>query len=123
MPQSWPRLSVAALLAGAAARRTPARSSESNAERVSGCFRRIYDDGPPGSGAGGVWYTLTTDAGATTMLEVSPSLLAAAGGPTTLGGARVSVVLGPARASSDARVPTVRVREIRREPDASVTRC
>ena len=72
---------------------------------------------------GGVWYTLTTDAGATRLVEVGSSLLAAAGGPTTLDGARVSVLLAPVRATSDARVPTARVREIRRESDASGTRC
>ena len=64
---------------------------------------------------GGVWYTLTTDAGATSLLEVSPSLLAAAGGPTILDGARVSVVLDAARDSSAGRARTARVREIRRD--------
>ena len=82
-------------------------------ERLSGCFRRIYADGPPGSGAGGVAYTLTTDAGATRLLDVSPALLARAGGPTLLEGTRVSVVLEPARDPSGASERAGRVREIR----------
>ena len=97
--------------------------SDSDAERLSGCFRRIYGDGPPQSGAGRVWYTLTTDAGATTLLEVSPALLAGAGGPSLLDGARVSVVLEATRDSSAVRARTARVREIRRQPGDSAARC
>src|SRR5918997_986860 len=102
MRQSWLRISVGVLLAAGACM-TPARASESDAERLSGCFRRIYGDGPPSSGTGRVWYTLTTDAGATRLLDVSPALLGKAGGPSLLDGARVSVVLAPSRDSSDAR--------------------
>jgi hypothetical protein len=111
------------LLAGTAACSTPARVRESDGEQLSGCFRRIYGDGPPRSGAGGVWYTLTTDAGATTVLEVSPSLLAGAGGPSLLDGARVRVVLEPMRDSSNVRAQTARVRDIRRESHRSGAPC
>lgn len=72
---------------------------------------------------GGVWYTLTTDAGATRLLQVSPSLLAAAGGPTLLDGARVSVVLEAARDSSENRERTARVREIRRDSGDAAKPC
>jgi len=123
MPEPWLKISVAVLLAGAAACRTPPRASEPHTERLSGCFRRIYGDGPPTSGAGRVWYTLTTDRGATTQLEVSPALLAGAGGPSLLDGSRVSVLLAPTRDSSDARAPTMQVREIRREPATAGAPC
>ena len=90
---------------------------------MSGCFRRIYGDGPPGSGSGGQWYTLTTDVGATRLLEVSPSVLARAGGPSLLDGARVSVLLAPTRDSSAARARATTVREIRRESGDSSAPC
>ena len=123
MPSSWGSLSVAVLLAAAAACRTPARVGDAGMERLSGCFRRIYADGPPGSGVGGVSYTLTTDAGATTLLDVSSALLADAGGPTLLDGMRVRVVLEVARNSSGVRARTARVREIRREHRDSTVSC
>lgn len=92
-------------------------------ERLSGCFRRVYSDGPPGSGLGGVAYTLTTDAGATRLLDVSPSLLADAGGSAFLDGTRVRVVVEPPRDSSGVRARAARVREIRREQRDSNTPC
>ena len=98
---------------------------EPDAEQISGCFRRIYGDPPPPGGAGSVSYTLTTDAGATKLLEVSPALLDSAGGPSRLDGARVSVVLAPApaRDSLTARAQTARVRAIRRDPVTSGATC
>src|SRR3954471_19152764 len=106
-------MSAAALLATAAACRTPARVNESDTEQLSGCFRRIYGDGPPPSASGSVFYTLTTDAGATRLLEVSPAVLDSAGGPSLLDRTRVTVVL---RAPRDSRARTARVRDIRRAP-------
>lgn len=105
------------LLAAAAActPRTPV--ADAQPERVVGCFRRMYADGPPRSGAGGAWYTLTTDAGATTILDVSPALLDSAGGPSRLDGSRVGVVLAPA-SDSTAAMRAARVHAIRREPGA-----
>src|SRR5687767_15407540 len=123
MPRSWTRFSVAALVVGAEACMTPAPIGESSSERLAGCFRRIYADGPPGSGAGGVMYTLTTDAGTTRLLEVSPALLAGAGGPSVLDGTRVSVMVAPARDSTSARARTARVSAIRREPASSGASC
>ena len=70
-----------------------------------------------------MWYTLTTDAGARMLLEVSPSQIASAGGPSLLDGARVSVVLAPARDSANARVQTARVRDLRREAVTSGPSC
>jgi hypothetical protein len=110
-------VSTAVLIAVAASCRTAAPVAEQQPERVVGCFRRLYADGPPPSGAGRVWYTLTTDAGATTMLDVSPAQLDSAGGPSRLDGSRVSVVLAPAADSSAGR-RAARVRAIRREPGA-----
>ena len=92
-------------------------------ERLSGCFRRIYADGPPGSGLGGVAYTLTTDAGVTRLLDVSPALLAQAGGPTLLDGTRVRVIVEPPRDSSGVRARAARVRELRPEHRDSNTPC
>jgi hypothetical protein len=57
------------------------------------------------------------------LLEVSPSLIASAGGPSLLDGARVSVVLAPSRDSSSAQVRKERVLEIRREPSTSGRPC
>ncbi len=123
MLRSWTRFSVAALVVGAEACMTPAPVGESSTERLSGCFRRIYADGPPGSGAGGVLYTLTTDAGTTRLLEVSPELLAGAGGPSVLDGTRVTVLVAPVRDSSRAPARTARVSDIRREPATSGASC
>jgi hypothetical protein len=119
MPRSWSRFNVVALLVIAVACSAPVRASQPDAVRLTGCFRRIYGDGPPGSGVGGVWYTLTTDAGATRVLELSPALLASAGGPSLLDGARVSVIVDPARDSSDSGATTARVREIRRDSSSA----
>src|SRR5215207_7959932 len=122
MQRVWLIIS-AAIVSAAAACRTPARTSETDAERLSGCFRRIYGDGPPLGGAGSVRYTLTTDAGATTLLEVSPAMLDSAGGPSRLDGARVSVVLAPARDSSTVRARTAQVRAIHRDPGSAGAPC
>ena len=118
MQKSYVTINAAALLAAAASCRTPPPVAERPAERLVGCFRRQYADGPPGSGAGGAWYTLTTDAGATTILDVSPALLDSAGGASRLDRSRVSVVLAPAADSSTAGTRAVRVRAIRRKPGA-----
>ena len=117
------RMSVAALLASAAACRTPARVHESDAEQLTGCFRRIYGDGAPPGVTGSVFYTLTTDAGATRLLEVSPAVLDGAGGASLLDRTRVSVVLAPMRDSASARVRSARVREIRRERGTAGAPC
>jgi hypothetical protein len=116
-------MSVAALLAGAAACRAPARVNESNAEQLTGCFRRIYADGAPPTVTGSVFYTLTTDAGATRLLEVSPALLDGAGGASLLDRQRVSVVLAPTQDSANARARGAQVREIRRSPGSSGAPC
>ena len=118
MQQLHVAMTAVVLLAAAASCRTPAPVSEAQRERLVGCFRRQYADGPPRSGAGGAWYTLTTDAGTTTILDVSPALLDSAGGPTRLDGARVSVLLAPVADSSAAGRRTARVRAIRRESGA-----
>ena len=107
------------MLAAAASCRTPAPLAETPPDRLAGCFRRLYADGPPRSGAGGAWYTLTTDAGATTILDVSPALLDSAGGPSRLDGSRVSVVLAPAADSATAGRRAAQVRAIRAEAGAS----
>jgi hypothetical protein len=117
------RISAAAVVVSAVACRTSARVSESDAERLSGCFRRIYGDPPPSANSGSVFFALTTDAGETQLLEVSPALLASAGGPTLLDRARVSVVIAPPRDSSGAKNRAVRVREIKRESAASAPAC
>jgi hypothetical protein len=108
------KISAAAVVVSAVACRTPPRVGESDSERLSGCFRRIYGDPPPSATSGSVFFTLTTDAGETQLLEVSQALLASAGGPTRLDRARVSVVLAPARDSSEVRTRTSRVRQIQR---------
>ena len=119
MQKSYVTLNTAALLAAAVSCRAPAPIAEPQLDRIVGCFRRLYADGPPHSGAGGSWYTLTTDAGATTILDVSPALLDSAGGPSRLDGSRVSVVLSPAGDSSATGKRAARVRAIRREAGAS----
>ena len=58
------------------------------------------------------------DAGATTILDVSPAQLDSAGGPSRLDHSRVSVVLAPAGDASAAGTRRARVRAIRREPGA-----
>lgn len=83
----------------------------------------MYGDPPPTAVSGTVWYTLTTDAGATTLLELSPDLLASAGGATRLDRTRVSVIIAPARESTSARQRTAHVREIRRETGTSGASC
>jgi hypothetical protein len=108
-------ISAAAVLVSAAACKTPPRVGESDSERLSGCFRRIYGDPPPSATSGSVFFTLTTDAGETQFLEVSPALLASAGGPTLLDRARVSVIVAPTADSLRAQNRAVRVREIKRE--------
>ena len=118
MHTSYGTIRVVALVAAASSCRTAPPIADAQPERVVGCFRRQYADGPPRSGAGGSWYTLTTDAGATTILDVSPALLDSAGGPTRLDGSRVSVVLAPVADSSTAGRRAARVRAIRREPGA-----
>jgi hypothetical protein len=115
--------SAAALLASAAACRTPARVNETDGGQLSGCFRRIYGDGPPPSVSGSVFYTLTTDAGATRLLEVSPAVLDSAGGPSILDRTRVTVVLVAPRGSAEARPRMARVREIRRARGSSGVPC
>jgi hypothetical protein len=115
MQKSYVMTNAVALLAAAACR-TPTPIAGSPPERVVGCFRRQYADGPPRSGAGGAWYTLTTDAGATTILDVSPAQLDSAGGPSRLDGSRVSVILAAGGDTSAARTRGARVRAIRREP-------
>ena len=102
-------INAAALLAIAVSCRTPAPMAESKPDHVVGCFRRLYADGPPGSGAGAALYTLTTDAGSTTRLDVSPALLVSAGGVSRLDGARVSAILSRAKDSTDARARAARV--------------
>ena len=123
MQQSWFRMTAAAVVAMTAGCTPPARVVEQTPERASGCFHRIYADGPPGSGMGGVLYTLSTDAGATRMLEVTPEQLRRAGGASALDGARVSVVLVPSRDSTSSRARPSRVQEIRREPSTSGAPC
>jgi hypothetical protein len=119
MQKSYVTLNAGAALAAAMSCRTPAPVAESQPDRVIGCFRRLYADGPPGSGAGGLRYTLTTDAGVTTLLDVRLALLDSAGGATRLDGARVSVVLSPTENASAARTRGMPVRAIRREAGAS----
>ena len=58
MQQSYVTINAAALLAIAVSCRTPAPMAESKPDHVVGCFRRLYADGPPGSGAGAALYTL-----------------------------------------------------------------
>lgn len=123
MPRLWTRFSVAVLLVGAAACVTPAPVGESSSERLSGCFRRLYGDGPPGSGSGKVLYALTTDAGSIRMLDVSPEQLVRAGGPSLLDGTRVSVVLASSRDSSNTSARVSRVLDIRREAPTSGSPC
>jgi hypothetical protein len=123
MQSLYLRISAAVVVANAVACSTPPQPRESSPERISGCFRRLYGDPPPTATSGTVWYTLTTDAGDTRLLEVSPALLANAGGPTLLDRTRVSVILEPALDSAAARTRAVRVREIVREPAASGTAC
>lgn len=123
MKPSCSTICAALLLANAAACRTPAHPGASEPERLSGCFRRIYGDPPPTATSGTVVYTLTTDAGETRVLEVSPATLAAAGGPTRLERSRVSVILDPAGDSAGARPTAARVRQITREPGASAASC
>lgn len=119
MQKSNVAANTVALLGVVASCRAPAPIADTHPERVVGCFRRMYADGPPRSGAGGAWYTLTTDAGATTILDVSPALLDSAGGPTRLDGSRVSVVMAPATDSSTAGRRAAHVRAIRRESGAA----
>ena len=113
MQQSYVTISAAAVFTIAVSCRTPAQVAESKPDRVAGCFRRLYADGPPRSGAGGVRYTLTTDAGATTKLDVSPALLDSAGGASRLDGSRVSAILAHADDSTDARAGVARVIALR----------
>jgi hypothetical protein len=115
MQQSYVTINAAALLAIAVSCRTPAPMAESKPDQVVGCFRRLYADGPPRSGAGGAVYTLTTDAGSTTRLDVGPALLDSAGGVSRLDGSRVSAILSPAEDSTDARRRMARVVALRRE--------
>lgn len=115
MQQSYVTINAAALLAIALSCRTPLRMAESKPDHVVGCFRRLYADGPPRSGVGAALYTLTTDEGSTTTLDVSPALLDSAGGVSRLDGSRVSAVLLPAEASTDARARPARVVALRRE--------
>jgi hypothetical protein len=123
MYRVWSRITVAALVASAAACRPPASRIEATTERVTGCFRRIYADGPPADRSGSTLYTLTTEAGSTMLLEVSPAQLTSAGGVSRLDGARVIVVLAPMRDSSTGRPRTARVHEIRLEPGTSGSPC
>ena len=115
MQQSYVTMNAAALLAIAVSCRTPAPMAESKPDQVVGCFRRLYADGPPRSGAGGSLYTLTTDAGTTTTLDVSPALLDSAGGVSRLDGSRVSAIFSPARDSMEARAGVARVIALRIE--------
>jgi hypothetical protein len=123
MQHLWLRITAAATLALTTACTPPARVGEQRSERLSGCLHRIYADGPPGSGEGGVLYTLSTDAGATRVLDVRPEQLRRSGGASTLEGARVSVVLPSSRDSSSSHARPARVLEIRREPSRSGVSC
>jgi hypothetical protein len=123
MSQAWSRFSVVVLLAASEACWTSGRVADAGTEKLSGCLRRIYADGPPGSRAGGVLYTLTTDAGSTRLLDVSPEQLVRAGGASAVDGTRVSVVLAPSPDSSTAGARLARVREINREPSTSGAPC
>ena len=104
MQQSYVTINAAALLAIAVSCRTPAPLAESKPDNVVGCFRRLY-----------AVYTLTTDAGSTTRLDVGPALLDSAGGVSQLDGSRVSAILSPAEDSTDARGRVARVLALRRE--------
>ena len=115
MQQSYVTISTAAVLTIAVSCRTPAPVSESKPDRVAGCFRRLYADGPSRSGAGRSLYTLTTDAGTTTRLDVSPALLDSAGGVSRVDGSRVSAILSPTHDSTDARAAVARVIALRVE--------
>jgi hypothetical protein len=114
MPKSYVTVHAVVLLAITSSCRTPAPVAEVQPDRIVGCFRRQYADGPPGSAAGGSWYTVTSDAGATTILDVSPAQLDSAGGASRLDRSRVTVVLTPADSTVVKRA--ARVRAIRREP-------
>ena len=114
MPKSYVMGNAVVLLAAASSCRTPVPVAEVQPDRIVGCFRRQYADGPSGSTAGGNWYTLTSDAGATTILDVSAAQLDSAGGASRLDRSRITVVLAPADSSSGKRA--TRVRAIRREP-------
>ena len=116
-------ISAAAVVVSAATCSTPPRVGTSDSERLSGCFRRIYGDPPPSATSGSVFFTLTTDAGETQLLEVSPALLASNGGPTLLDRTRVSVSVVPTADSSRSQNRAVRVREIKRESVASGPPC
>ena len=117
------RITAAVVVVSAVACRTPPRPSQSNLERLSGCFRRLYGDPPPTATTGTVWYTITTDAGETRLLDLSPALLASVGGPTRLERTRVSVILEPAGDSAKAGTKAARVREIAREPGVPGASC
>ena len=123
MQYLWLRITAAAVVITTTACTPPAQVADQGSERVSGCFHRLYADGPPGSGEGAVLYTLSTDTGATRVLEIAPEQLQRAGGASTLESTRVSVLLLPTHDASSSRGRPARVLEIRREPSTSGVSC